>query len=99
MAIKTEGIELTVDFWEGQWDKIEVASEGDAETEDKIPVVENLSDRTRCTAFFDDTEANFQIVNVRMYVGAVLVAETAVNILKTNRQSLTVVRTDILEAT
>ena len=98
MAITVDGIGHVVDFLAGEFDSVEVLDAAEVETESKVPITEALTGRVRTTAFFDNTEANFAIAKVRLYAGLVLIAENAVDVTKTDRQSLTVVRKDHLEA-
>ena len=98
MAITNEAIVLTLEYWKTVWDKIEVLTADEAQKIAKVPIVEVEPEKRqlRSTAFFAYNEANFSIAKVRTYAGATLIAENVVNIVKTNRQSLTLIRKDFL---
>ena len=97
MAIKATGIALTIDYWASMWDKIEVLTDDELSSDDKVPVTEAATGFLRSTAFFAYNEANWSIAKVKTYAGVTLIAENSVSIEKTNRQSLTIVRKDLLE--
>jgi len=96
MAIEATGIALTIDWWATQWDKIEVLTDDELSSDNKAPVTEEETGFLRSTAFFAYNEANFAIAKVKTYAGATLIAENAVDIVKTSRQSLTLIRRDNL---
>ena len=96
MAIKAAGIAWTIAWWKTQVDKVEVLTADEVSKIDKVPVTEAETGFLRSTAFFAYNEANFPIAKVRTYAGATLIAENAVDIVKTNRQSLTLIRKDFL---
>ena len=97
MAIKATGIALTIDYWASMWDKIEVLTNDELSSDDKVPVTEAETGFLRSTAFFAYNEANWTIAKVKTYAGATLIAENVVDIVKTNRQSLTLIRRDLLQ--
>jgi len=96
MAVLDAGIQLTITYWASVWDKIEVLSEGEAESANKVPVTEVETGYLQSTAFFAYNEANFDTVTIKTYAGVIQVAENTVDIQKTDRQSLTIVRKDLL---
>jgi len=99
MAIEATGITLTLEYWKTVWDKIEVLTADEAQKIAKVPIVEVEPEKgqLRSTAFFAYNEANWTTAKVRTYAGATLIAENAVDIVKTNRQSLTLIRRDLLQ--
>ena len=97
MAIKATGIAWTIAWWKTQVDKVEVLTADESQKTHKTPVTEAETSFLRSTAFFAYNEANFSIAKVRTYAGATLIAENAVDIVKTNRQSLTLIRRDLLQ--
>ena len=79
------------------WDKIEVLTADEGQKTHKTPVTEAETSFLRSTAFFAYNEANFSIAKVRTYAGATLIAENVVDIVKTSRQSLSLIRRDVLQ--
>jgi len=98
MAITAAGIALTIEFWETLWDLIEVLDADDVVLDDKVPVLTIETGYLESTVYFAPDEANGAIRKIRTYAGATQLAENAVDIIKTSRQSLTIVRRDVLEA-
>ena len=97
MAIKATGIAWTIAWWKTQVDKVEVLTADEVSKIDKVPVTEAETGFLRSTAFFAYNEANWTTTKVRTYAGATLIAENSVNIMKTDRQSLTLIRRDLLQ--
>ena len=96
MAIKAACIAWTIAWWKTQVDKVEVLTADESQKTHKTPVTEAETGQLRATAFFAYNEANWTTAKVRTYAGATLIAENAVDIVKTNRQSLTLIRKDFL---
>lgn len=96
MAITSKGIELTINYWANQWDKIEILNNAGTESVEKVPVTQPEDGYLESIVFFGHNEGNFHIEKVRTYAGNILVAENAVDFIKTDRQSLTLVRKDHL---
>ena len=100
-AITEDGIQHVLNMMVGDenrpFDTIVISNEDGTETASKVIVPEVLSGRLRSTVMFDHTEGNCPIAEVQMWADTVLIAETEVNIVKTDKQSLTIVRTDKLE--
>lgn len=97
MGITADGIALTIGLWKEAFDKIELLDITEAESTEKTPVNEEETGYLQETAFFPHDEANYHIEIVRLYAGTTLVAENSVDITKSSRQSLTVIRKDYLE--
>lgn len=97
MTITAAGIAATVYLWAGEWDKIELVDADGVVIDDKVPVLTEETGYLESTAYFANDEANGAIAEVYLYAGATKIAENAVDIIKTNRQSLTIVRRDYLE--
>jgi len=99
--ITADGLQHTVQLWAGEvtqeFDLLRVEDEAGTEYAEKTPAQEVLTAQLRQTVMFDHDEANFHIRRVQLYAGTVLVAETAVDIIKSDDQSLTVQRDDYLQ--
>jgi len=94
MPVRPAGIARTYGFWASIFNRMQV-TDGIASAE-KAPVVEVFPDAAKSTVFFDHNEANIHIRTVRLFAGTDLIAENTIDIQKTNRQSLTITRRDIL---
>ncbi len=91
-------ITRTLEFWESEWHKLVVTNEAGTETAEKTVVTDVESDRLISTVFFGSQEANFHIKRVRLYDASdVLLSVKSVSINKSDKQSLTLVRRDILK--
>lgn len=97
MAITAAGIAKVLELLAGVLDKIEVLDASDVVIDDKVPVITEETGYIESTVYFAHDEANDAIAKIRTYAGAVQVAENTVDIIKTDRQSLTIVRRDYLE--
>jgi len=99
--ITPEGVQHVLNMMVGDearaFDTITLENEAGTETASKTIIPEVLTGKLRSTVLFDHTEANFHIKRAQLWADTVKIAETPVDIQKTNSQSLTVVRSDTLE--
>jgi len=93
------GIQKILEYMQSQWDQIEV-NDDNSESETKtIADKEVVNGSLESIVFFDYTEANFTLQNVVTVASdATEVTSNAVDVTKTDRQSLTIVKKDKLEA-
>jgi len=95
----SDGIQKILEYMESQWDEIEV-NDDNAESETKtIAEKEIVNGTLESIVFFDHTEANFHLRNIlTLAEDSTEVTSNNVDATKTDRQSMTIVKKDRLEA-
>ena len=100
-AITSAGVQHVLNMMVGdeirEFDTLILENEAGTETASKTIIPEVLTGKLRSTVLFDHTEANFHIQRAQLWADTVKIAETTTDIVKTNKQSLTIVRTDTLK--
>ena len=95
----SDGIQKILEYMEDEWHEIEV-NDDNSESETKtIAEKEIVNGTLESIVFFDHTEANFNLKNVlTLSEDSTEVTSNSVDVTKTDRQSMTIVKKDRLEA-